>query len=422
MSSSLEPNVQVQPLGRSRVIRIALFLLVIAAVLALFITRGIQSRVQASANVEQATEQLAVPAVVVTHPAPGKPTSEISLTGALQAYSDAPIYARASGYIKEWHANIGDHVKEGEVLAEIEAPELDLQFAQAQASVQQARASLQQAQANMQQAKANEDFAKISADRWAALVTQGLVAPQDNDQRQGQYKAAVSNRVALEQAIDVARANIAAQEATIAVQDQLRSYRTVRAPFDGVVTARRTDVGALVTAGSNTNTIELFHMAATDRLRLFVSIPELFSGAAVPGLTADITLEEFQARRFPARLVRVNGALDASTRTLLCEFEVDNKSGQLRAGAYAEVHLTLPSPGRTLLVPVSSVMFRPEGPQVGIIGPDGKVKLTPVTIGKDYGSTMEIVAGVGETDQIVESPPDSLMTGMEVRVIPSTGK
>ena len=421
MSNSPEqPMEQSQKLSRGSILRLVLLLTVIAILVGLMVTRGIHERVDAAGDVQKETVQLAIPAVAVVHPKVGDASNEIVLTGALRPFNEAPIYARASGYVKQWYVNLGDAVKSGQMLAEIDAPEMDLQFSQAEATIQQTKASLDQAQANLQQSKANEGLAKLTASRYEQLAAQGIVATQDNDQRQAQYQALVSNSAALEQAVKAARATIASQEANLAMLNQLRGYRVVRAPFDGVVTARNADVGALVAAGNTTTTLELFHIAAVDKLRVFVSVPEVYSGVAVPGLTADMTLEEFPNRHFRASLVRTSGAIDPTTRSLLSEFEIDNTSRVLRPGSYAEVHLMLQSPGRSLLVPVSAVMYRPEGPRVGVVEAGGQARLAPVVLGKDYGNVVEVLSGISEKDDVIESPPDSLNTGMAVRVVSGT--
>ena len=401
---------------KSRVAIIAIFLLIIAVVLGAAILQGIRVRTTAAASVAESTAELSVPAVSVMHPKLGEAASEIVLSGSIQAFTDAPIYARASGYIKKWYAALGDHVKEGQTLAEIEAPEVDQQVNQAMATVQQARAAVTQAEANLQQSQANESLTKVSAERWKDLADQGIFSKQDNDLKQSQFQAQHANSVALERAVSASRANVAASEANLAMLNQVQSYRVVKAPFDGVITARNTDIGALVVAGNTNNAPALFRMAATDKLRLYVSVPEANSRAAVPGLIADLTLAEFPDRRFQAKLVRSSGALDATTNTLLTEFEIDNRSGDLKPGSYAEVHLTLTIPGHRLLVPISAVLFRSDGPQVGIVE-GGTARMNPVTLGKDFGTQIEILSGITESDSVIDNPPDSLANGMTVRVV-----
>ena len=395
-------------------------ILVLVVLLATVVNRGINSRIKAASIVKQETADLGIPTVSVAHPRLGESKQELVLPGTLQAYTFAPIYARTSGYLKKWYFDIGAHVKAGQVLAEIEAPELDQQLRQAKANLQTAQAALEQAMANRQQSKANEQYAKISADRWKQLVAQGVVSSQDNDQKQAQYEALVANSQALDKAIAAARSNVSAQEANIALLEQLQDYRIVKAPFDGVITARNTDIGALINAGNGGTSQELFRMTASERLRLFVNVPEVSSRAAVPGVAADLVLAEFPGRKFHGKLVRTADAMDSTTRTLLTEIDVDNSTGELKPGSYAEVHMALPG-GRALIIPVSSVLFRSEGLRVGVVRPgknrERTVEMVPVTVGKDFGNEVEITSGISESDQVVESPSDSLTSGTVVRVI-----
>ena len=404
----------------SRLLKWILILALIVLV-ATVVNRGINSRIKAASIVKQETLDLAIPAVSVMHPRLGDSKQDLVLPGNLQSFTYAPIYARTSGYLKKWYFDIGARVKAGQVLAEIEAPELDQQLRQAKANLQQAQAALEQALANRQQSKANEDYAKVSADRWKELAKQGVFSSQDNDQKQSQYQALVANTEALDKAIGAARSNVAAQEANISLLDQLLDYRIVRAPFDGVITARNTDIGALINAGNGGTAQELFRVSAPDRLRLFVNVPEVSSRVAVPGVAADLILAEYPGRKFHGKLVRTADSMDSATRTLLTEIDVDNSSGELRPGSYAEVHLALPG-SRALIIPVSSVLFRSEGLRVGVVraGKNGEstVEMVPVTVGKDFGNEVEITSGITDRDQIVESPADSLTTGAVVRVIP----
>ncbi len=396
-----------------------IFVLAVVVMLAIVINRGIDSRIKAASIVKQETADLAIPAVSVVHPKLGESKQELVLPGNLQAFINAPIYARTNGYLKKWYADIGTAVKAGQVLADIDAPEQDQQLRQAKASLQQAQASLEQALANRQQSKANEEYAKVSADRWKQLAAQGVVSSQDNDQKRLQYDAQVANSLALDKAIAAARSNVAAQEANIGLLEQLQDYRSVRAPFDGVITARNTDIGALINAGNGGAAQELFHIAASRQLRVFVNVPEVSSRSAVPGVAAELVLAEYPGRKFHGKLVRTADAMDAASRTLLTEIDVDNSSGELRPGSYAEVHMSLPG-GRALIVPVSSVLFRSEGLRVGVVRAgktgNGTVEMTPVTVGKDFGNEIEITSGITERDLIIESPSDSLTSGTVVRV------
>ena len=398
--------------------RVAKTILVVALALGagVLIYRGIRSRIQTAAAVKVQTQQLAVPTVAVIHPKPGAIEDEVVLPGNIQAFVDAPIYARASGYLKRWTADIGARVKTGQVLAEIDAPELEQQVRQARADVQQSQAALDQALANYQQGKANEELARVTADRWRNLSSKGVVSRQENDQYQAQYQAQAASVHALEQAIAAARSNISASQANLGRLEEMQRYTTVKAPFDGVITARNTDVGALINAGAGTPSQELFHIASTVKLRVYVNVPQIYSRSATPGIAATLTLAEFPGRRFHGTLVRNAEAIDAGTRTLLTEIDVDNASGELKPGAYAEVHLALPAAAQSLILPVNAFLFRSEGLRVGVVREGDKVELVSVVIGKDYGTELEVVSGIDANDQVILNPPDSLTAGTAVHV------
>jgi RND family efflux transporter MFP subunit len=403
--------------SRPRTLRVVLLLLLFVVVAAGIVFFGINARIQTAAAVKETTRELAIPSVAVIHAKPGAVKNEVVLPGNIQAFTDSPIYARSSGYLKQWNVDIGAHVKAGQVLATIEAPELDQQVRQAKATIQQTQASLDQAIANEQQGKANEEIARVTAQRWQNLVAKGAVSRQENDQYQAQYQAQVANLNALEQAIAAARSNIAVAEANLARLQEMQGYEVVKAPFDGIVTARNTDVGALINAGNGGAAQELFHMAATAKLRVYVSVPQADSRAAEPGLKSYLTLSEFPGRRFPGELVRTSGAIDPATRTLLTEVDVDNASGELRPGAYAEVHLMIPEGSRSLILPVSTLIFRSEGLRVGVVRDGNKAELVPVILGKDYGNEVEVVSGLDENDLVISNPPDSLASGAIVQVV-----
>jgi RND family efflux transporter MFP subunit len=358
------------------------------ALLALVIYSGIHSRALAEARLEQRTEQAAIPTVDVVFPREGAPTQEIALPGNTQAFSDSPIYARTSGYLKRWYFDIGAHVQKGQLLAEIETPEVDQQLLQA-------RADLNTAQANL-------NIAKITASRWQDLVSTGSVSQQETDQ-------AVSNLSAVKSAAESSSANVRRLE-------QLQSFERIYAPFDGIITARNTDIGALIDAGASTQPRELFHMAAIGKLRLYVSVPEVYSRAARSGAPATLTLDEFPGQTFHGTLVRNSNSIDIASRTLLVEVDVDNPTGQLLPGAYVFVHLKLPDETRSVTIPSNTLIFRKEGLQVGLVR-NGKAELVPVKIGRDYGNTVEIVSGLQPTDAVIVDPSDSLVAGMQVRLI-----
>ena len=357
------------------------------ALLALVIYSGIHSRAVAESRLKQRTEEAAIPTVAVVFPREGAPTQEIVLPGNTQAFSDAPIYARTSGYLRHWYFDIGAHVQKGQLLAEIETPEIDQQ--------------LQQAQADLDTAQANLNIAKITASRWQDLVTTGSVSQQETDQ-------AVSNLSAVKAAAESSAANVRRLE-------QLQSFEKVYAPFDGIITARNTDIGALIDAGANTQPKELFHIAAIRTLRLYVAVPEVYSRAARSGAQAALTLDEFPGQTFHGTLARNANSIDIASRTLLVEVDVDNPTGQLLPGAYVFVHLKLPDETRSVTIPSNTLIFRKEGLQVGLVR-DGKADLVPVKISRDYGNSVEIVSGLQPKDAVIVDPSDSLVAGMPVRL------
>ncbi len=401
--------------GFARALKIVLALALVA-VLAILIYQGIRARLRTASAVQRETLDLAVPTVSVAHPRLGPMTSEVVLPGSIQAFIDSPVYARASGYLKRWESDIGARVKAGQALAEIDAPELDQQVTQAHGALEQAQAAVEQATANLQQGKANQELARVTATRWNNLAGKGVVSRQENDTYQAQYQAQTANVEALGKAVAAARSNLAAVQANLGRLEDMQAFKIVRAPFDGVITARNTDVGALINAGNGGPSQELFHIASVSKLRVFVSVPQAYARAAVPGIQAELTLTEFPGRRFRGQLVRNAEAIDAGTRTLLSEVDLDNSSGELRPGAYAEVHLKLPASVPSVLIPVGAILFRSEGLRLGVVR-DGKVQLMPIVLGKDYGTEVEVVSGIAPEDQVVMNPPDSLTSGTSVRVV-----
>ena len=348
---------------------------------------GVTTRTRALAVVTQETREMAVPAVAVVTPERGAPKEEIVLPGTIQAFTDAPIYARTNGYLRKWYADIGAHVRAGQLLAEIDTPELDQQ--------------LQAARADLATAQANARLAQTTAERYRDLIKSDSVSRQDLDNANGTLEAR-------EAAVESARANVRRLE-------QLQSFRRIESPFAGVVTARNTDIGALIDSGSNAK--ELFHVAAVNRLRVFVNVPEVYSRAARAGLAAELTLKEFPGRSFTGTLARTSSAIDVASRTLLTEIDVDNAKGELLPGSYAEVHIKLPSAAATLKLPVDALIFKSDGLQVATVDAANRVALVTVTAGRDFGDTVEIVAGLRGDERVVANPPDSLAPGQVVRVV-----
>jgi RND family efflux transporter MFP subunit len=363
-----------------------------AFVLAVVVVFGIHSRVAAEARLERVTEQAAIPSVNVIHPQPGRRTPELVLPGNTQAFIDSPIYARTNGYLKRWYVDIGVRVSKGQLLAEIETPELDQQ--------------LRQAQAELATAEANLNLSQITATRDQNLLKTNSVSTQERDNAVNAYAAN--------------QATVQSNQANVARLEQLQSFEKVYAPFDGIITARDTDVGALIDAGANAPK-ELFHIASISKLRVYVAVPEVYSLAARSGAPADLTLEEYPGETFHGTLVRNSNSIDATSRTLLVEVDVDNAGRRVMPGAYVEVHLRLPESARALVVPANALLFRREGLQVGVVR-DGKAQLIQVTPGHDYGDSMEILSGLQPTDNLILSPSDSLTSGSPVQVNDSQAK
>jgi RND family efflux transporter MFP subunit len=365
---------------------IFLLALVIAVLLVVF---GILPRIQARTALRQETLRMAVPTVAVVQPKRSAPAQEIVLPANVQAFADAPIYARTNGYLKRWYVDIGSRVKEGQLLAEIDTPEVTQQL-------RQARADLGTAQANL-------NLSKITADRYQGLLKTDSVSKQESDNAAGDYEAK--------------QANVQSAQANVKRLEELQSFQRIYAPFSGVITARNTDVGALINSGSSSgNGNELFHITQPDKLRVYVSVPQIYSQAAKAGITADLTLAEFPGRRFQGKLVRTANAIDPTSRTLLVEIAVDNPTGQLFTGSYAEVHFKLPTPTTSLILPVDTLLFRSEGLRVATVGQGQKVELKQITIGHDFGSEVEVVAGLNGNENVIVNPPDSVVEGEVVRI------
>ncbi len=368
--------------------RRGLVILALAVILlAVAIYSGIHSRIDAGHTLAATTEASAVLTVNAVHPDAGAPNEELSLPGSTQAITDTPIYARTSGYLKRWAFDMGAHVKKGDLLAEIDTPEVDEQLRQMRADLDTAEANLKLADLT---AKRNEDLLKTRS-----------IATQERDNAAG--------------ALAAAKATVASKQADVARLERMQSYEKVYAPFDGIITARNTDIGALIDAGANSAARELFHLSAIDKIRVLVSVPEGYSRAVHAGDKAKVTLDEFPGESFDGTLVRTANAIDPSSRTLLVEVDVDNADGRLLPGAYAFVHLSLAKAARSVTVPANATIFRKEGIQVALVR-DDKAVLVPISIGRDYGDKVEVVSGLAPSDLVILDPSDSLITGTAVHV------
>jgi RND family efflux transporter MFP subunit len=358
-------------------------------IVAAVVISGILPRINARAALEKETAEMAIPTVSVITPKRGAPTQEVVLPANVQAYIDSPIYARTNGYLKRWYTDIGARVKAGQLIAEIETPEVDQQ--------------LRQAKADLATAEANLNLSQITATRYQDLLKTDSVSKQDTDNATGDLAA--------KQAI------VHSSQANVKRLEELQSFESIYAPFDGVITARNTDIGALIDSGSSGGTrTELFHIAQPDKLRVYVSVPQVYSQAMKPGLSADLVLSEFPGRVFPGTLVRTAQAIDQSTRTLLVEIRVNNPTGTLFSGAYAEVHLKLRTATSAFILPVNTLLFRSEGLRVAAVTDGKHAELKPITLGHDFGSEVEVVAGLSGDESIIANPPDSLVSGEEVRI------
>ena len=392
-NSGQRPKIERQPLSRSLFVGLG----VAALLLGVVVYSGIHQRAMAASNLGAATERAAIAAINVVEPKSGAALQEIVLPGTTQAFIDTPIFARTSGYLKQWYFDIGAHVEQGQLLAVIETPELDQQ--------------LGQAQANLKTAQANEKLAEITATRWQNLLKTDSVSQQETDQ-------AVQD-------LSARQATVESMIADVQRLQELQSYEKVYAPFSGVITARNTDIGALINAGAGgaqgmaAVPQELFHMAAVNRLRIFVSVPEVDSAAAQNGAKAPLTLDEFPGETFLGTIVRNSDAIDLNSRTLNVEVDIDNRRGRIKPGAYVFVHLKLPDNSKkatsSLIIPANTLLFRSEGLCVGVVRGD-HAELVPITIGRDYGSTVEVINGLKPTDQVIVDPSDSLTTGTPVRI------
>jgi len=374
--------------GRRRTMRllavtgVTMFILLVIVILF-----GIRARERAESKLRQNTNEAAVQEVMIIHPKQNQPIDEVVLPGATQPYINSPVYARASGYLVKWYHDIGSRVKKGDLLAVVEAPELDKQLAQAQA--------------DLETSKANSNLAKITADRWQGLVKTRSVSKQATDQ-------AVDNQRASDATVN----SYAANQGHYA---QLVGFEKIYAPFDGIITMRNTDNGWLIAAGLNTPGQELFQIGQISTLRVFVAVPEVYSRAARIGSKATLTLDEYPDQAFQGTITRTSSSIDMASRTLNTEVDIDNSKGLLLPGAYVRVHLALPTQIHSVIIPSDTLLFRTQGLQVGVVR-NNVAQLVPVTIGTDYGESVQVTSGLTTSDEVIGSPSDSLVSGTPVRV------
>ena len=360
------------------------------------------------AEADSASKQLPSVTVVAVERSPGAGT--LVLPGNIEAVTEAPVLARASGYIKKRYVDIGDRVKSGQLLAEIEAPELGQQVDQAKAALDQTRAALEQSRANLQQGQAQAQLAKVTADRWKNLQSKGVVSKQENDTYQSQAVAAQANVSALEKAVAAAQSNIVASQANVTRLTEIQGYTSVYAPFAGVITVRNIDVGALVSEASTL----LFRIAQTDRLRTYVNVPQSDADSVRVGQTARLQIADLAGHQFTGAVTRTANSLDPTTRTLLTEVQVPNSEGLLLPGMYAQVDLTTPRKNPPLLIPGDTLVVRSTGPQVGVVGGDHIVHFQRLQLGRDFGDKIEVLSGLEAGQQVVVNPGDTVQEGAKV--------
>jgi RND family efflux transporter MFP subunit len=373
--------------GGSRRVGVIVVAAFFCAGFAILIFAGIQSRLNAEKKLQSTVKAGAIPVVTVVHPEPTSKAQEIELPGTTQAFTEAPIYARTSGYLKEWYLDIGAHAKRGQLLAEIETPELDQQ--------------LEQADNDLKTAEANLQLAQVTADRWLYLLKSNVISKQETDQAVSDFNAKKSTEQSA--------------EANVHRLQRLQEFERVYAPFDGVITARDTDIGALVQNGNSPGQKELFRLAAIDKLRVYISVPEVYAAAAKSGDPVTLTLDAFPGETFAGTIVRNSNSIDLTSRTLNVEVDVDNPTGRLLPGAYAFVHLKIAGAAGAVTIPTNTLLFRAEGLRVAVVH-DGEVKLVPITVGHDYGSTVEVTSNLTAKDTVIADPSDSIVDGSPVEI------
>jgi RND family efflux transporter MFP subunit len=393
-------------------------MLVVLVVVGFFVGYMPRQRREAVLAAETKESGGTLPVVNVSRVTRSSGKSQLVLPGNIQAVAEAPIMARATGYIKKRNVDIGDRVKAGQVVAEVEAPELDQQILQATATIEQVKSSVQQAEAAIQQGRANENLARLTAGRMSNLLGRGVVSKQDNDNAQAQYAAQQANVEALTKAAAAMRSSVTAAEANLARLTQVKTYQTVRAPFEGVITLRNVDTGALVNEGSTL----LFRVAQTGSMRTYVNVPQTEADSVKVGQRAEISINEFPGRTFPGVVARTSNALDPTTRTLLTEVQVPNPNGLLMPGMFAQVDLTMPRKYPPLMIPGDTLVVRSDGPQVAVIQPDGVVHFTRIQLGRDYGDRLEVLSGVEEGQRLAVNPSDEVREGAKVKAVAAPEK
>ena len=414
-SNSSHTGLAAKPWHPSSITLWSIFLTVAVLIILAFLAGYIPLQRRQTLIQQQALEQQqALPRMEVIEVGRSSSKSELELPGNIQAITEAPILARANGYIKRRIVDIGDRVTAGQPMAEIEAPEVDQQVSQAKANLEQARAALEQSLANYDQGKSNLELARVTAQRWNTLMADGIVPKQENDQYQAQYQAQIAGVQALEKATAAQRSNVAAAEANLAALDEVQAYRVVKAPFDGLVTLRNVDVGTLVNAG----TTLLFRVAQTGTLRTYVNLPQTDANSVRVGQPASLSVSTLPGRHFPGTVARTANSLDPASRTMLVEIRVPNPNGVLLPGMYAQVDLSSSRTNPPLLIPGDSLIVRAEGTQVAVVRSDHTIHLQRIEVGRDYGDNLEVISGLELGDMVIANPGDAVVEGAKVEPVP----
>jgi RND family efflux transporter MFP subunit len=403
-----------QPVQPSRMTLGALSLVgAIAIVVAFFAGYLPHRRREAMLVAEANAQQEALPVVTVVPVVRSAGSLSLKLPGSIQAITETPVLSRSNGYVGRRYADIGDRVTAGQLLAEVEAPDLEQLLVQGRAELLQARSALEQSSASLEQGKANEELARVTAQRWANLVNKGAVSRQENDTYQAQYQAQSANVKSLEKAVAAARNNVSASEANVARLTELRGFKMVRAPFAGVITLRNVDVGTLITAS---NTL-MFRIAQTNVLRIFLNVPQAEADAVHIGQAARIALPDLPGTQFTGKVTRTSNSLDPATRTLLVEVQVPNQAGILLPGMYAQVELTTPRTDPPLVIPGDTLVVRPDGTQVALVTPGQTIHFQRIELGRDYGDRLEVSAGLELGQRVVVNPGDTVREGVKVKPV-----
>jgi RND family efflux transporter MFP subunit len=397
MSEHEEKALEVMPAKRQpRLLSVGAVALVVAIAV-----EGVWHRQSQEKAVAAWTDAAAIPVVDLVHPTKGAPQQRVVLPGDIHAWYEAPLYARVNGYLKNWYFDFGAQVKKGDVLADIDTPEIDAQLTAAKAKLTAASAAVKVREAEAQ-------FAKSAYERWRD-APRGVVSVQEQEAKQAEYESGVAR-------LNAAKADMAVAQADVDRLESLQSFKKVVAPFDGVVTARETDIGALINAGSNGTARELFSVADIHKVRIYVKVPQRLASNVHRGLTAELRLPQYPGKVFTAKATTTSHSVNTSSRTLLVELEADNLDGLLQPGTYVEAQLNLPSDPNTVLIPSSAILFRQHGLEAAVVGDDDKVTLKKISLGRNRGVQVEVTDGLTPSDQVVDSPPDSLGSGDLVRI------